>query len=97
MSDAPFMSAAGILAAADQDHANRILQAMHEAAAGASMGTVWWAIAQAQAALLANAPPELQVWLATRLSELCQVALPAAIAAAAEARGEPLEMPARVN
>lgn len=100
MSDRPpseDLTVSGILAAADQDHANRILQAMHQAAQGASMATVWWTIAQAQAGVLASAPPELQVWLAARLGDLCQAALPAALEAAARARGGDVALPSRAN
>jgi len=83
MSDetAPFGSTAELLALVDQAKAAEIVAAFGRAAVGAPTGTVMWALAMLQADMLARADPELGLWVAARLADLCQVALPAMIAA----------------
>ena len=72
------------LEAANQDDANDLFTAFQDAARGMNMATVWWGFAMIQANLLAAAPEEIRIEVATKLAGLCQVALPAALVNASE-------------
>ena len=70
---------ADTLADANQDDANDLFIAFQDASRGMNIATVWWGFAMVQAHLLAIAPEEIRIEVATRLAELCRVALPAAL------------------
>ncbi len=81
-----------LLAGIDQGDANALMQAFHNTAAHLGIGddTAMWAIAQLEAAVIANATiGREQQWRAQRLREMVCAALPAAVMHYASARGGP--------
>lgn len=79
MSDRPTnetpASTAELLANVDHDAALRMIEAVHNAGDGVQLPTALWAIAMLQAEILTTAPPDVRVWAATQLAELCAIAL----------------------
>lgn len=79
-----------LLAGIDQGEANALMQAFHDEAQRLGVGddTAMWALAQLEAALIANATiGREQQWRAQRLREMVLAALPAAIMHYSSERG----------